>query len=166
MSKNRLSRREFVLAVSAFVGGIMGIVIGLPAIGYLISPALKTSESEGWVPLGPVEQIPVGVPTLLSFSRTKINGWEKTVSTFGVYVLINEDNQILALSNVCTHLACRVNWQDELQAYICPCHAAAFDKLGNVLDGPPPRPLDAYPVKVDDDGILSVYYGGNPEEAA
>ncbi len=164
MPKKHLSRREFTLAVTTVVGGAMGLAVGLPAVGYLLAPAMTVNESEGWIPLGPVDQVPVGVPTLFNFSRTKVNGWERTVSTYGVYVLINENNEISALSNVCTHLACRVTWHQDKQEYDCPCHAAAFDNQGNVLDGPPPRPLDAYPVKVDETGTLLVYFGGTPPE--
>jgi Rieske Fe-S protein len=164
MPKHHLSRREFTMAVSTAIGGIMGLVVGLPAIGYLIDPATKTSESEGWIALGPVDQIPIGVPTLYTFSRTKINGWERTVNTFGVYVLITENNEVSALSNICTHLGCRVSWKEDEQAYLCPCHAAFFDATGNVLDGPPPKPLASYPVKVDEEGTLLIYYGGNPPE--
>ena len=158
MSKTNLSRHQFVTAVSGFLGTVMGIVIGLPAIGYIISPARNIKKKEGWIPLGPVEQIPVGIPTLLNFTISQVNGWEKTVTTYGVYVLISEDNQILALSNICTHLSCRVNWKDETQTYACPCHAAGFDINGDVVDGPPPRPLQSFPVEVDENGILSVYF--------
>ncbi|MFZ6027254.1 MAG: ubiquinol-cytochrome c reductase iron-sulfur subunit [Chloroflexota bacterium] len=165
MPKKHLSRREFTLAVSAAVGGVMGLVVGLPALGYLIGPALKTSESEGWVPLGSFDQIPVGVPTLYTFSRTKVNGWERTVSTYGVYILITEDNQLLALSNICTHLGCRVSWKEEEQYYACPCHAGFFDVEGNIIDGPQPRPLDSYPIKVDEEGMVSIYYGAEEPPA-
>lgn len=162
MPKKHLSRREFTLAVSAAVGGIMGLTVGLPAIGYMIGPATKTNASEGWIQLGSVDKIPVGVPTLYTFSRTKVNGWERTVSTYGVYVLITEDNQVSALSNVCTHLGCRVSWKEDENYFACPCHAGFFDVDGNIIDGPPPRPLVSYPVKVDEEGVLSIYYGGEP----
>jgi menaquinol-cytochrome c reductase iron-sulfur subunit len=164
MPKKHLSRREFTLAVTTALGGAMGLAVGLPAVAYLIDPALTTSESEGWTPLVQVDQVPVGTPTLYSFSRVKVNGRERTVTTYGVYVLVTKDNQISALSNICTHLACRVNWHEDAQEYICPCHAAVFDQDGNVLDGPPPRPMDSYPVKVDENGTLLVYYGGTPPE--
>ena len=67
------------------VGTIMGAMVGIPAIGYLISPATKIQKSEAWIPLGPLEKIPVGVPTFFSFTRSKVNGWEKTVNSYGVY---------------------------------------------------------------------------------
>ena len=38
---NRLSRRDFILATTGVVGGFIGAMIGIPAIGYLIAPALR-----------------------------------------------------------------------------------------------------------------------------
>jgi len=158
MSDSHLSRRQFVAVVSAFLGGIISAVVGLPAIGYLLSPASNVTKSEGKIPLGPVDKIPVGVPTLYNFTRTKVNGWEKTVNSYGVFVLRSEDNQIKVFSNICTHLACRVNWSAEEKVFKCPCHAAVFDQDGNVLDGPPPRPLDMIEAEVDEAGNLVILF--------
>lgn len=54
-----------------------------------------------------------------------------------------------ALSATCTHSeVCQVEWDPRREQIRCPCHRAAFDLFGNVLHGPPPRPLRAYPVAV------------------
>ncbi|MDD2695088.1 MAG: Rieske (2Fe-2S) protein [Anaerolineales bacterium] len=150
-----LSRREFGAILTAFLGTVIGAVVGLPAIGYIISPALKTQSKEAWVPLGPLDNYPVGVPTLFTFTRTKVNGWEKTVNSYGVYVFRKEGGEIEAFSNLCTHLSCRVTWQAEAGEYICPCHDGHFDTQGEVTFGPPPRPLDKYEFKIED-GNLSI----------
>ena len=76
---NQIDRRGFVMVVLTLLGTIMAVVVGLPAIGYLISPATKVQKKEDWVSLGPLENYPVGIPTLFSFTRTTVNGWEKTV---------------------------------------------------------------------------------------
>jgi menaquinol-cytochrome c reductase iron-sulfur subunit len=154
-----LSRNEFVTIMVGALGTLMGVIVGLPAIGYVISPALKKSEGEAWIPAGTVESYEVGVPTLFSFTRTKINGWEKTVSSYGAYILRNSEvgNDFLALSSTCTHLSCRVSWKEDQKHYACPCHDAQFDINGAVLDGPPPRPLDPYETKVEE-GNLYIHY--------
>jgi menaquinol-cytochrome c reductase iron-sulfur subunit len=139
-----ISRRDFVTIVSAVLGTVMGAVIGIPAIGYLISPALKTEKSDTWIPVGNLENYPLGTPTLFTFTRTKVNGWEKTSTSYGVYVVRKTESQIEVLSNRCTHLSCRVTWKPEENAYICPCHDGRFDIDGNVTRQPPPRPLDQY----------------------
>jgi Rieske Fe-S protein len=153
-----ISRNEFVKAAVGLLGTVMGAIVGLPAIGYLISPAAQKQESDAWISAGPLENYPIGEPTLFSFTRTKINGWEKTASSYGVFILRKSEatEDVLALSNVCTHLSCRVNWVADKQEYDCPCHDAQFGINGEVLGGPPPRPLDPYETKIEE-GTLFVH---------
>ncbi|MFZ5809745.1 MAG: ubiquinol-cytochrome c reductase iron-sulfur subunit [Chloroflexota bacterium] len=152
-----MSRREFVTMVSAALGGVMGAVIGIPAIGYLLSPALKTQKSEAWIPLGKLEDYPLNTPTLFTFTRTKVNGWEKTVYSYGVYILRTSESEVKVLSNLCTHLSCRVTWKEEANEYLCPCHDGHFDIQGNVDSGPPPRPLDTYETKIEDGNLFMFF---------
>jgi menaquinol-cytochrome c reductase iron-sulfur subunit len=158
-SSPQMSRREFVGIVTAAAGTFMGALIGIPAISYLIAPSLTKESADVWIPAGPVENYPVGVPTLFNFNRTKVNGWEKTVNSYGVYILHHDDGSILALSNKCTHLSCRVNWKPEESVYICPCHDAFFDINGQIVKGPQPRPLDDYETKVEEDNLFIHYLG-------
>lgn len=157
---HHISRRDFIKVATATVGGVIGAAIGIPAVIYLIDPALKASGKDAWVPLGPLENFEIGTPTLVTFVRTKVNGWEKTSNSYGVFVLRKSADEVLVLSNRCTHLSCRVNWNADKQEYVCPCHDAAFGVEGEVLAGPPPRPLDKYEgetLKVED-GVLSILF--------
>lgn len=156
---HKLDRREFVALVVAFLGTIMGVVIGLPSIGYLLSPATKIQKKEDWIPAGPLENYPIGIPTLFSFTSATINGWEKTVNSYGVYITrwTAAEDDVSAFSNLCTHLSCRVNWQEDEMVYTCPCHDAIFNKQGEVVSGPPPKPLYDYETKVED-GVLFIYF--------
>jgi len=157
---HHISRRDFIKVATASVGGVIGAVLGIPAILYLVDPALKAGGRDAWVPLGPVENFEIGKPTLVTFVRTKVNGWEKTSNSYGVFVIRKSETDFLVLSNRCTHLSCRVNWNEEKQEYICPCHDAAFSLEGEVLAGPPPRPLDRYEgetLKVEE-GVLSIHF--------
>lgn len=153
-SSPTLSRRDFSKIVMTFLGSIMGAVIGLPIIGYIISPALKVQEVDDWVSLGALDGYPIGIPTLFSFTRSKINGWERTTSSFGVFVLRKSTSDLKVYSNVCTHLSCRVSWNEEESAYLCPCHDASFDIDGEIIYGPPPRPMDQYEFKIEEGNIL------------
>jgi len=149
-----LDRRQFVAVVTAFLGTVMGVVVGLPAIGYLLSPATKVQKKEAWIPLGPVESYAVGTPTLFSFTRTTVNGWEKTVNSYGAYVVRFSPDQLKVFSNICTHLSCRVTWKEDAQEYVCPCHDAHFDAQGQVLSGPPPAPLIEYETKIEEGNLF------------
>jgi Rieske Fe-S protein len=158
-----ISRRDFIKLTTAAVGTFIGAAVGLPAIDYLIDPALKASSSDAWIPLGKLETFEIGKPTLASFTRSTVNGWEQTANSYGVFVLRTSDTETLVLSNKCTHLGCHVNWHADKQEFICPCHDAQFDIDGKVLGGPPPRPLDRYAgdqVKVEDDTLFIHFVGG------
>ena len=52
------------------------------------------------------------------------------------------------MSNICTHLGCRVRWVSGQEEFFCPCHDGVFDIDGNVVSGPPPRPLEAFTVNL------------------
>ena len=54
----------------------------------------------------------------------------------------------MAISAVCTHLNCIVNWNQILKRFECPCHGAKFNQMGEVIEGPPPRPLDLYKLQI------------------
>jgi Rieske Fe-S protein len=160
-TSSRLSRREFTAIEMGFLGSIMGAVIGLPLIGYIISPVIKAKKIDDWVSLGALENYPIGIPTLFSFTRTKVNGWEQTTNSYGVYILRESESSVKVFSNVCTHLSCRVNWVPETQTFNCPCHDAKFDINGNVVYGPPPRPMDRWgdeEINIDADGNLLIHF--------
>lgn len=154
-----VDRRDFVLVVMTAFGAVVGGVIGIPAISYLVSPATKVQSSEAWIPVGKLESYEIGVPKPFSFTRSKQNGWEKTVNSYGVYVLRTGENEAKIISNVCTHLSCRVKWAEDTQQFKCPCHDAAFTINGEVASGPPPRPLDVYTeTRLTEDGILEFFF--------
>jgi glycine/D-amino acid oxidase-like deaminating enzyme/nitrite reductase/ring-hydroxylating ferredoxin subunit len=58
-----------------------------------------------------------------------------------VAVSRGDDATVTMLSPVCTHMGCEVRWNPAERSWDCPCHGGRFDPQGNVLDGPPDRPL-------------------------
>lgn len=60
----------------------------------------------------------------------------------------------IALSAICTHLGCIVQWQSDKGEFLCPCHAGRFSAHGEVLGGPPPKPLETLPVNTEGDQIV------------
>jgi len=156
-----MNRREIIKGATGGIGGLITAVIGIPSIAYLIDPALKESAKEDWIPIGKMENIPVGQPTPFSFTRVQVNGWERTATSHGGFVLRNSEalDDLLILNSRCTHLACTVNWSENDKVYLCPCHDAKFSQQGEVLGGPPPRPLDHFTeFRVTEDGVLEIFY--------
>jgi menaquinol-cytochrome c reductase iron-sulfur subunit len=160
-SSHRISRRDFAKLVTAALSTIMGAAMGIPVIGYLIDPALKAESGEAWIPLGPLEKFPIGMPQSFSFTRSNVNGWEKTVNSYGGYVVRKSESDLLALSNRCTHLSCSVSWNEDKELYACPCHEAYFEMDGKVNDGPPPHALDHFETKVEE-GDLYILFPAAP----
>ncbi len=164
MSEGDISRRGFFIAVTGIVGGMIGAVLGLPAIAYLLDPAFKSTAREAWVPIGKLADIQVGKPYPFSFTRVQVNGWERTSTSHGGFVIRKSEDpkDVTILNSRCTHLGCTVNWREDAQAFICPCHDAKFSKDGVVLGGPPPRPLDRFTdFRSTNDGSLEIYYKGS-----
>lgn len=70
-------------------------------------------------------------------------------------ILVNTaEGQLVALSGVCTHLTCTVRFDAETGTLFCPCHNGRFDLGGNVLSGPPPRPLEIFAVETSGADII------------
>ena len=68
-----------------------------------------------------------------------------------------KDEKIYALSRICTHEGCSVNFDSAQNKLICPCHGATYEALdGNVISGPTQRNLKKINVKVDGDNVLEV----------
>jgi menaquinol-cytochrome c reductase iron-sulfur subunit len=151
-----LSRRDFIKTVSAAVGGFIGLSIGIPSVGYLLSPALRENVAGKPVAIGNLQDIPVGKPYPFSFTITRVNGWERTASSFSGFVLRKTEQEMVVLSSRCTHLSCRVTWSDEAAGYLCPCHDAMFDIEGKVVNGPPPEPLGHYEYEIAEDGTVFI----------
>ncbi|HLN80210.1 MAG TPA: Rieske 2Fe-2S domain-containing protein [Thermoanaerobaculia bacterium] len=58
------------------------------------------------------------------------------------------ENSVVARSLLCTHIGCVVKWREDLREYRCPCHEGRYDAAGEVIAGPPPRPLPTLPVRI------------------
>jgi cytochrome b6-f complex iron-sulfur subunit len=71
-----------------------------------------------------------------------------------IFVVRLGESKVLAVSAICTHVRCVLQWNRENATYRCPCHDGAFDKTGNVLSGPPKRPLPQYPAEIRSDEII------------
>jgi Rieske Fe-S protein len=156
---NQLSRRNFMQAAIWGIGGFIGLGYVVAAIAYVVKPSLKTQQTQTWMRLGPTSKVELGIPTLFTYTIETQTGWISNTEEVSVYVLSNDGRTYIAMSNICTHLGCHIRWIDQQEQFFCPCHNGVFDRLGNVVSGPPPRPLDRYDVKVENDQLY-VLVGG------
>lgn len=129
-----------------FLGILVG-VLGSTAIGSLAYPLLRFFAP-------PVRG---SQASAISIRKSDIRPGEAKELVFNntpVIVINRFGKGFVAFSKVCTHLGCLVEYDKGLRKLICPCHAGTFDLEGNVLSGPPPRPLPAIPLKVEGDLVI------------
>lgn len=138
------SRREFLKLGKSFLA-VTGLAVVLgPIVAYFYPANLEETPSD---------------PVLVCPENELGEGESKTVR-FGRYpaIVINTAEGLLAYSAVCTHFACVVKWDLQRYEIVCPCHDGFFKpQNGEVISGPPPKPLDPIHVEVVDGDI---YIGG------
>lgn len=103
----------------------------------------------------PPSQFKVGFPA--EFPPGTVD--ERYKAMFGVWVVnaaYGGQTALFALSTVCTHLGCTPNWLEAEQKFKCPCHGSGFYIDGINFEGPAPRPLERYAIRIADDGQLEV----------
>jgi cytochrome b6-f complex iron-sulfur subunit len=141
-------RRDFVgimLAVGFWMVGIIGALWTLLTVKFMFPNVLRE----------PPSKFKVGFPDAFPGGQVQ----EKFKAQFGIWVVNAEYNgqqQIVALKSVCTHLGCTPNWLEAEQKFKCPCHGSGFYKDGINFEGPAPRPLERYAIRLADDGQIEV----------
>lgn len=133
-------RRSFLNWLLA--GAIISLVGATlyPIARYLYPRKVKAGQAD-WLEVASLSELPVGGGKLVKYGREP------------VWVIHPSEGDYRALSAVCTHLGCIIKWNVEYPEghrghFYCYCHAGVFDSLGNVLSGPPPKPLPSYQVRV------------------
>lgn len=115
---------------------------GAVAAAFLKAPTNEMCPGERLLRAGTLSSLAVGE------ARMVRHGVEP------VFVIRTAEAQVLAISAICTHMRCVLKWRRDSSTFQCPCHDGAFDKTGNVLSGPPKKPLTQYPIEIRADEII------------
>lgn len=152
-SPQEISRRKFM--IKAIIGLGLGTTSVLFAnIGrYFISPIWNIRKDD-FIPLRSLDSLPKEQPLSIEYVHRERDGWEIHEGRNSLWLLRGEDNQVTAFSPKCTHLGCPYRWDEKDNVFKCPCHTAVFSKAGDVISGPPKRPLDRFPVKIENGMVL------------
>jgi quinol---cytochrome c reductase iron-sulfur subunit, bacillus type len=159
-------RNQFLELTTLALGGVIGLIVTAPILGFAVLPAFTNQEHEG-VDLGPTDNFPENEWVEATFMldpkqgevsrRTAFVRYNGTVGDLPTYTII---------SNRCVHLGCPVQASgprkdDERETvktdqaeltltpilpanFSCPCHGGAYDTEGNRVAGPPVRAMDRY----------------------
>jgi cytochrome b6-f complex iron-sulfur subunit len=136
-----VNRRRFLdgLLGTGFVSTVMAMVY--PVWRYLIPPVSGEPATQSAV--------------AAQASQLKANSG--LVFKFGSkpgLVIRTPDGELQAFSAVCTHLQCTVQYKADTSQIWCACHNGMYDLQGNVVSGPPPRPLERLNVNQRGDDIV------------
>lgn len=93
----------------------------------------------GVVDAGPVSSFPDG-----------------TVQYFldGRFYVTSYQGNLLALYQKCPHLGCRVPFCSTSERFECPCHGSVFNIRGEYIQGPAPRGMDRFPIRMEGDSVV------------
>lgn len=164
LQPERVSRRRFLTYTIASVGGFLASGVLFPMVRMAVDPVLKVGEESDFVKVGTLDDFS-DTPTEVHFEKPIKDGWYETEQRLTAWITKSENGDILALSPVCTHLGCTVNWEGggNENRYFCPCHYGLYYKNGlNVPHTPPPKPLEKYEVKIEGNDVLLGAIQPNP----
>jgi len=143
--KSTLSRREFLgIAWGASLFGLFGQA-GV-ALFRFMKPRVRPGSFGGKIVAGQVDEFEPGTVNHIREGR--------------FFISRLEDGGMLALWHRCTHLGCTIPWREDEGRFNCPCHSSIFNPAGEVISGPAPRPMDIFPIEIQDQQI--VVDTGNP----
>ena len=60
------------------------------------------------------------------------------------YAEVTQNGETKKLSRTCPHAGCNVDYDNNQQKFVCPCHGSKFDLDGTVITGPANDNLAAY----------------------
>jgi cytochrome b6-f complex iron-sulfur subunit len=138
-TRGNVNRRQFILISWAASLALLAVQTGIALLKFF-EPRVQTGGFGGRLKAGLVEEFPPGTV--------------QHVPAGQFYISHIESVGLLAIWHRCTHLGCTVPWQQEENQFNCPCHSSFFDPNGEVTGGPAPRPLDLFPLEIQDGEVI------------
>ena len=138
-AERAINRRQFLAwAWGISLAGLFGQA-GVALLQFF-RPRLDAGGFGGDIAAGTIEEFEPGSVNYIMRGR--------------VYISRLEDGGFLAMWQRCTHLGCTVPWREDEGLFHCPCHSSLFNRNGEVIGGPAPRPLDLFPLRAEDDELV------------
>ena len=133
--KHELQRRSFLdtLLGLGFVSTAMSVLY--PVWRYVIPPASAEPATDSVV-AGKASEFKNNTGVVLKFG------------TKPAILVRTAEGEFKAFTAVCTHLECTVQYKGDISQFWCACHNGMYDLSGNVVSGPPPRPLQVFKVNL------------------
>ena len=146
------NRRAFLRqAATGLIGLGSAMALGGVVAGSVVGPTPQRIKR--WISLGSLDEIHPDQVTTLTLNYEIQNGFYTQRLAEPVFVSRTGPN-IVCFKSSCSHAGCRVRWNAAFGQFRCACHGGGFDRNGEILARPPPRPLDRYAWKLDAGQLL------------
>ncbi|MGC2661808.1 MAG: ubiquinol-cytochrome c reductase iron-sulfur subunit [Bryobacteraceae bacterium] len=144
-----ITRRRILMAVSLGAGSLVSAAVTLPLIGFFLGPIYRKFPPV-WRNVGPLDNFAIGATVQVDLLTSGGLPWDGPAQRIGAWLRRNNEDNFTVYSSKCTHLGCPVRWIASAELFMCPCHGGVYFKDGDVAAGPPPEPLQQFPVRVQD----------------
>jgi menaquinol-cytochrome c reductase iron-sulfur subunit len=146
-----MTRRALFSGGAAAAGTIAGAAILLPAIGFALGPVFEEQDFP-WEDIGQPSDFTEDSYTPVTFTLVGNVGEAGKALAYvrkrNPSIDKGPTDPYVAISTRCAHLGCPVRWVTAADRFVCPCHGGVYNALGEVVDGPPVRPLDRFKTRV------------------
>lgn len=142
-----VTRRRLLMGVSIGAGGLVAAAVALPLIGFFLGPIYRKFPPV-WRNVGPLDKFIIGATVQVDLLTSGGLPWDGPAQRIGAWLRRNNQDNFTVYSSKCTHLGCPVRWIPSAELFMCPCHGGVYFKDGDVAAGPPPQPLQQFPVRV------------------
>lgn len=149
-SRPELNRRKFLVRLSIALGSIGAALVAVPSAAFLLG--LRKSPRI-WRTVGKLDDFKVGQTVNVAFEDPSPLPWAGVTAQTTAWLRRVSDQDFIAFSTICTHLGCPVRWLSSADLFMCPCHGGVFYSNGDVASGPPPKPLNRYPVRISNNEV-------------
>ena len=137
------TRRAFLAAAAGAAGLCYVTALGYPVYRYLASPSeMADSAAVTEVTLKDAQKLAAGSVLMFKFGPSP------------AMLIHHLDGRWIALTAVCTHLGCTVQYEPAADRIHCACHGGVYNPYtGANVSGPPPKPLRLFKVAVNPAGV-------------
>jgi menaquinol-cytochrome c reductase iron-sulfur subunit len=155
-----VTRRGLFTGGAMAAGGIAGAAIGLPALGFALGPVIADASDPEFRDVGAAEDFNIEsyVPAVITLPEAAGAGEAGKTTVYLREAGPADTNTLgqpyIAISTRCTHLGCPVRYVQASARFICPCHGGVYGVDGEVVGGPPVRPLDRFETRLEGDRVL------------
>lgn len=111
-NKHRVTRRQFLNYTLTGVGGFMAAGMLMPMLRFAFDPVLKDEAGTEMVAVADVKEITTE-PKRFDFKVKVKDAWYESEEPKSAWVYKDEKGDIIALSPICKHLGCTVDWNTD-----------------------------------------------------